>query len=88
METYKFDSEMIKMLSFRDLASLLKILTKQNKKQMKYLIENKHLNLTLNEEYMIEEDIYNVTNMKIEKIKFRMRNIIRQSNKPKNTKEF
>ena len=55
---------------------------------MKYLIQNKHLNLTSNEEYMIEEDIYNVTQMKIEKIKFRMRNIIRQANKPKNTKEF
>ena len=55
---------------------------------MKYLLQNKHLNLTLNEEYMIEEDIYNVTEMKIEKIKFRMRNIIRQANKPKNTKEF
>ena len=78
----------IKFLGFRDLASLLKILTKQNKKQMKYLIQNKHLNLTSNEEDMIEEDIYNVTQMKIEKIKFRMRNIIRQANKPKNTKEF
>ena len=78
----------IKFLGFGYLASLLKILTKQNKKQMKYLIQNKHLNLTSNEEYMIEEDIYNVTDMKIEKIKFRMRNIIRQANKPKNTKEF
>jgi hypothetical protein len=78
----------IKFLGFRDLASLLKILTKQNKKQMKYLIQNKQLNLTTNEEYMIEEEIYNVTDMKIEKIKFRMRNIIRQANKPKNTKEF
>ena len=55
---------------------------------MKYLIENKHLKLKLNEEYMIEEDIYKVTNMKIEKIKFGMRSIIRQPNKPKNTKEF
>jgi hypothetical protein len=55
---------------------------------MKYLIQNKHLNLNSNGEYMIEEEIYNVTEMKIEKIKFRMRNIIRQANKPKNTKEF
>lgn len=86
METSFYNQ--IKFLGFRDLASLLKILTKQNKKQMKYLLQNKHLNLTLNEEYMIEEDIYNVTEMKIEKIKFRMRNIIRQANKPKNTKEF
>ena len=78
----------IKFLGFRDLASLLKILTKKKKKQMKYLIQNKHLRLKLNEEYMIEEEIYNVTDMKIEKIKFRMRNIIRQANKPKNTKEF
>ena len=79
----------IKFLGFRDLASLLKILTKQNKKQMKYLIQNNHLNLTSNEEYMIEEDIYNVTQMKIEKIKFLMRNIIRQANKSnKFTEEF
>ena len=55
---------------------------------MKYLIQNKHLRLTCDEEYMIEEDIYKATDMKIEKIKFRMRNIIRQANKPKNTKEF
>lgn len=86
METSFYNQ--IKFLGFRDLASLLKILTKQNRKEMKYLLQNKHLNLTLNEEYMIEEDIYNVTEMKIKKIKFRMRNIIRQANKPKNTKEF
>lgn len=86
METSFYNQ--IKFLGFRDLASLLKILIKQNKNQMKYLIQNKHLNLTLNEEYMIEEDIYKITDMKIEKIKFRMRNIIRQANKPKNTKEF
>lgn len=88
METYKFDIETIKMLSFRDLASLLKLLTAQNRKQLKYLIQNKHLNLTCNEEYMIEEDIYNATEYKIRRIKFRMRNMIRKSKNPKNTKEF
>lgn len=78
----------IKFLGFRELSSLLRILSAQNRKQKKYLIQNKHLNLTSNEEYIIEEEIYNVTEMKIEKIKFRMRNIIRQANKSKNTKEF
>ena len=71
----------IKFLGFRDLSSLLRILSSQNRKQQKYLIDNKHLNLTCNEDYIIEEEIYNVTREKIEKIKFRMRNIIRQANK-------
>lgn len=83
METYKFDLEIIKMLSFRDLASLLRLLNRQKRKQMKYLIQNSHLNLTGNEEYMIEEAIYNATEYKIRRIAFRMRNIIRQKNKPK-----
>lgn len=87
IESHKF-REQIKTLGFRDLSSLLKILSRLNRKQLKYLIDNKHLNLTCNEEYMIEEEIYNITEYKIEKIKFRMRNIIRQANKPKNTKEF
>ncbi len=79
----------IKFLGFRDLSSLLRILSTQNRKQKKYLIQNKHLNLTCNEEYMIEEEIYDVTDEKIEKIKFRMRNIIRQANKSnKFTEEF
>ncbi len=79
----------IKFLGFRDLSSLLRILSSQNRKQQKYLIDNKHLNLTCNEEYMIEEEIYDVTDEKIEKIKFRMRNIIRQANKSnKFTEEF
>lgn len=79
----------IKFLGFRDLSSLLRILSSQNRKQQKYLIDNKHLNLTCNEEYVIEEEIYNVTREKIEKIKFRMRNIIRQANKSnKFTEEF
>lgn len=88
METYKFDTSSIKMLSFRDLSSLLRLLERQKRAQLKYLIKNSHLNLTNNEEYMIEEDIYNATEYKIRRVKFRMRNIIRQSNKPKNTKEF
>jgi len=87
IDSQKF-REQIKILSFRDLTSLLKVLSKQNRKQLKYLIDNKHLNLTCNEDYMIEEDIYRVTEDKIEKIKFRMRNIIRQANNPKHTKEF
>lgn len=79
----------IKFLGFRDLSSLLRILSSQNRKQQKYLIDNKHLNLTCNEDYIIEEEIYNVTREKIEKIKFRMRNIIRQANKSnKFTEEF
>ena len=79
----------IKFLGFRDLSSLLRILSTQNRKQKKYLIQNKHLNLTCNEEYMIEEEIYDVTREKIEKIKFRMRNIIRKANKSnKFTEEF
>ena len=79
----------IKFLGFRDLSSLLRILSSQNRKQQKYLIDNKHLNLTCNEEYMIEEEIYDVTDEKIEKIKFRMRNIIRKANKSnKFTEEF
>ena len=79
----------IKFLGFRDLSSLLRILSTQNRKQKKYLIDNKHLNLTCNEDYIIEEEIYNVTREKIEKIKFRMRNIIRQANKSnKFTEEF
>lgn len=71
----------IKFLGVRDLSSLLRILSAQNRKQKKYLIQNKHSNLTCNEEYMIEEEIYDVTDEKIEKIKFRMRNIIRKANK-------
>ena len=58
----------IKFLGFRDLSSLLRILSSQNRKQQKYLIDNKHLNLTCNEEYLIEKEIYTVTREKIEKI--------------------
>lgn len=86
-ELHKLHAE-LKILSFRDLSSLLKVLSRQNRKQLKYLLDNKHLNLKCNEDYMIEEEIYNVTENKIERIKSRMRNIIRQSNNPKNTKEF
>lgn len=85
VELHKLHSQ-IKILGFRDLASLLKLLTKQKRLQLKYLIENKHLNLTCDEEYMNKEEIYNATETKIRRIKFRMRNIIRQANKP--TKEF
>lgn len=86
-ELHKLTVE-LKSLSFRDLSSLLKVLTRQNRKQLKYLIQNSFLNLTDNKDYMIEEEIYKVTSAKIEKIKFRMRNIIRQANKSINTKEF
>ena len=83
METYSFDTSTIKELSIRDLGSLLRLLNKQMREQKKWLSENSHLNLTSNSEYMIEEDIYNATEYKIRRIKFRMRNIIRQKNKVK-----
>lgn len=83
METYKFDVSSIKELSIRDLASLLRLLNSQKRKQKKYLLENSHLNLTGNTDYIIEEDIYNSTEYKIRRVKFRMRNIARQQNKVK-----
>lgn len=92
METYSFDISTIKELSMRDLGSLLRLLNKQKREQKKYLSENSHLNLTGNSEYMIEEDIYNATEYKIRRIKFRMRNIVRRQNKVKTistiSKEF
>ena len=81
METYKFDVSSIKELSIRDLASLLRLLNSQKRKQKKYLLENS--NLTCNADYIIEEDIYNSTEYKIGRVKFRMRNIARQQNKLK-----
>lgn len=90
--TYSFDTSSIKGLSIRDLASLLRLLNKQKREQKKYLSQNAHLTLTCNEEYMIEEDIYNDTEYKIRRVKFKMRNIIRQKNKLKTkstiSKEF
>lgn len=83
METYKFDTSSIKELSIRDLAGLLRLLNSQKRKQKKYLLENSHLNLTCNADYMIEEDIYNSTEYKIRRVKFRMRYIARQQNKVK-----
>lgn len=90
--TYSFDTSSIQGLSIRDLGSLLRLLNTQKREQKKYLSQNAHLNLTCNSEYMIEEDIYNATEYKIRRVKFKMRNIIRQKNKLKTkstiSKEF
>lgn len=62
----------LKKLNKELLEELLDVLEKQLKTQEEWLVSNLHLRLTDNEEYIVEDRIYNDTFNKITKVKLRI----------------
>lgn len=62
----------LKKLNKELLEELLDVLEKQLKIQEEWLVSNLHLRLTDNEEYIVEDRIYNDTFNKITKVKLRI----------------